>query len=204
MSAKPLTREQSQAATRDALLDAAEALILETSVPGLSLRAVCARAGFTQGAFYSNFASREDLLLAVMERHLEERVAALSEVTLDYREVSFDETMERVGEWLSTIVGRREWAHMAIELRLESLRNPALARSISAAEQRIDNLFAVRIEDLIAHYGLSPELKPAEIAEAMLILWRGIALRDDAAGQPALPTKTLFLTCLRALLGDRP
>jgi AcrR family transcriptional regulator len=115
----------SQAATRAALLDAAEELILESSMPGLSLRAVCTRAGFTQGAFYSSFASRE-LLLAVMERNLEERVRTFGEMTLDYHAMTLDQTIAQIGEWLATVSDRREWAQMAIELRLEAVRNPAL------------------------------------------------------------------------------
>ncbi|WP_143276144.1 MULTISPECIES: hypothetical protein [Brevundimonas] len=46
--ARPLNRSESQARTRAALLDAAEALIVEHSIPALSLRAVCTRAGYTQ------------------------------------------------------------------------------------------------------------------------------------------------------------
>jgi hypothetical protein len=122
---RPLSREDSQAATRTALLDAAEELILESSMPGLSLRAVCTRAGFTQGAFYSSFASRE-LLLAVMERNLEERVRTFGEMTLDYHAMTLDQTIAQIGEWLATVSDRREWAQMAIELRLEAVRNPAL------------------------------------------------------------------------------
>lgn len=197
---RPLRRENSQAATRTALLDAAEALILESSMPGLSLRAVCTRAGYTQGAFYSNFASREDLLLAVMERNLEERVRTFGEMTLDYRAMTFDQTMARIGEWLATVSDRREWAQMAIELRLEAVRNPALAHAIAVAEQRIDVLFAERIDDLVAHFGLTPRFRSTEIVETLLVLWRGLALRDNGDGG-SLPVAEIFITCMRAMLG---
>lgn len=196
----PLRREDSQAATRTALLDAAEALILESSMPGLSLRAVCTRAGYTQGAFYSNFASREDLLLAVMERNLEERVRTFGEMTLDYRAMTFDQTMARIGEWLATVSDRREWAQMAIELRLEAVRNPALAHAIAVAEQRIDVLFAERIDDLVAHFGLTPRFRSTEIVETLLVLWRGLALRDNG-DSGSLPVAEIFIACMRAMLG---
>ncbi|MFG9843632.1 TetR/AcrR family transcriptional regulator [Pseudomonas aeruginosa] len=78
--ARPLNRSESQVRTRAALLDAAEALIVEHSIPALSLRAVCTRAGYTQGAFYSNFADREELLLEVMERNLEQKAASLEQM----------------------------------------------------------------------------------------------------------------------------
>ena len=199
-AAKPLRREYSQAATRTALLEAAETLILESSMPGLSLRAVYTRAGFTQGAFYSNFASREDLLLAVMERNLEERVRTFGEMTLDYRAMTFDQTMARIGEWLATVSDRREWAQMAIELRLEAVRNPALAHAIAVAKQRIDGLFAERIDDLVAHFGLTPRFRSTEIVETLLVLWRGLALRDDD-DNTSLPVADIFITCMRAMLG---
>ena len=199
-AAKPLRREYSQAATRTALLEAAETLILESSMPGLSLRAVYTRAGFTQGAFYSNFASREDLLLAVMERNLEERVRTFGEMTLDYRAMTFDQTMARIGEWLATVSDRREWAQMAIELRLEAVRNPAPAHAIAVAEQRIDGLFAERIDDLVAHFGLTPRFRSTEIVETLLVLWRGLALRDDD-DNTSLPVADIFITCMRAMLG---
>lgn len=199
-AAKPLRREDSQAATRTALLDAAEALILESSMPGLSLRAVCTRAGFTQGAFYSNFASREDLLLAVMERNLEERVRSFGEMTLHYHAMTFEQTIARIGEWLATVSDRREWAQMAIELRLEAVRNPALARAIAVAEQRIDVLFAERIDDLVGHFGLSPRFRSTEIVETLLVLWRGLALRYDD-DNTSLPVADIFITCMRAMLG---
>ncbi len=53
-----LTRKQSQANTRAKLFEAALAILPERGLHGLSVRTVCAAAGFTSGAFYSNFSSR--------------------------------------------------------------------------------------------------------------------------------------------------
>jgi len=147
-----------------------------------------------------NFTSREDLLLAVMERNLKERVDTLAEMTLDYGAMTFDQTIARIGAWLATVSGRREWAQLAIELRLEAVRNPALARAIAAAEQRIDVLFAERIDDLVGHFGLSPRFRSTEIVETLLVLWRGLALRDDV-DNTSLPVADIFITCMRAMLG---
>jgi len=54
--------------TRDALLAAGMALFAEQGLDGPSLDALCARAGFTRGAFYVHVADREDFIVAVMER----------------------------------------------------------------------------------------------------------------------------------------
>lgn len=63
-------RELSKQETRDALLRAAMAEFAEHGLDAPSLDAICARAGFTRGAFYVHFRDREDLVAAVMERVL--------------------------------------------------------------------------------------------------------------------------------------
>jgi AcrR family transcriptional regulator len=63
-------RELSKQETREALLRAAMAEFAEHGLDAPSLDAICARAGFTRGAFYVHFRDREDLVAAVMERVL--------------------------------------------------------------------------------------------------------------------------------------
>jgi AcrR family transcriptional regulator len=63
-------RELSKQETREALLQAAMAEFAEHGLDAPSLDAICARAGFTRGAFYVHFRDREDLVAAVMERVL--------------------------------------------------------------------------------------------------------------------------------------
>lgn len=63
-------REAAKYETREALLGAAMAEFAEKGLDLPSLDAICARAGFTRGAFYVHFEDREDLVAAVMERVL--------------------------------------------------------------------------------------------------------------------------------------
>lgn len=65
-----MSRAQAKEASRDALVRAACALFAEQGFDGPSLDAVCARAGYTRGAFYVHFADREALVAAAMERWL--------------------------------------------------------------------------------------------------------------------------------------
>ena len=57
-------------ATRDALIEAGLAEFAEHGPVTPSLDAICARAGYTRGAFYVHFRDRDDLVVAVMERVL--------------------------------------------------------------------------------------------------------------------------------------
>ena len=70
-----------RAQTQDRLLDAAIALFAEKGVHGASVEEICERAGFTRGAFYSNFASKDDLLVAAVERKGEQILRAARQAT---------------------------------------------------------------------------------------------------------------------------
>lgn len=63
-------RERAKAETREALIDAAAAEFGARGLDAPSLDAICARAGYTRGAFYVHFRDREDLVAAVMQRAL--------------------------------------------------------------------------------------------------------------------------------------
>ena len=67
MARRAKTRSESKRETRRALLDAALAEFAEKGLDGSSLDAICARAGYTRGAFYVHFRDREDLLVGAME-----------------------------------------------------------------------------------------------------------------------------------------
>ena len=64
---KRVTRAEKQAATRQALLDAAGEVFVERGLQGTSVEAIAERAGFTRGAFYSNFASKEELFAELLQ-----------------------------------------------------------------------------------------------------------------------------------------
>jgi AcrR family transcriptional regulator len=72
-----LTRPERQARTRDELVDAAERLFTRNGFHATSVDAVADDAGYTKGAVYSNFASKEDLFFAVYERRTEAAAAAV-------------------------------------------------------------------------------------------------------------------------------
>src|SRR5215203_6722049 len=75
-----LTRQQRRERTRDDLVAAADRCFVEGGFHATSLDQIAAAAGYTKGAVYSNFASKEDLFFAVYERRAERAEAELEEV----------------------------------------------------------------------------------------------------------------------------
>jgi AcrR family transcriptional regulator len=70
MAAPPSDRPVGKRETREALIQAGIAELAEKGLLEPSLDAICARAGFTRGAFYVHFEDREDFIASVMERVL--------------------------------------------------------------------------------------------------------------------------------------
>ena len=62
------TRDDAKQQTRAALVQAALELFAEQGLDLPSLDAICDRAGYTRGAFYVHFKTREDILVAVMDQ----------------------------------------------------------------------------------------------------------------------------------------
>ncbi len=63
--------------TREKLFEAAARVFEEQGIGGASIEAIAAAAGFTRGAFYSNFKSKDELIIAMLEDHVEQSVARI-------------------------------------------------------------------------------------------------------------------------------
>ena len=67
MARRSRTRDEQKARTRNALLKAARELVARHGVEGTSLDRIAARAGYTKGAVYAHFTSKDALLDAVLD-----------------------------------------------------------------------------------------------------------------------------------------
>lgn len=140
--------------TRAALVAAAHEVFAEHGLGGTTIDQLTRAAGFTRGAFYSNFASKEELMLAVMEREQEQVTVAMAQGVEDAGvEDAGDEdhadeggatTIEELTETLVEVLAigssNREWQLAVMEALPVSLRDPSLARrqlSIRAAAESL-------------------------------------------------------------------
>jgi AcrR family transcriptional regulator len=134
-----LTRAERKAQTRDELLAAGDRLFRERGFHGTSLDQVAASAGYTKGAVYSNFASKEDLFLAIYERRVEE---ALVRNTTALEGATADAPLELTREVLSN--SDPGWMAVFFEFWAHVLRNPELRTRFLVLHRRAQ-------EPLVAH-----------------------------------------------------
>ena len=66
--------------TRDKLFEAAARVFEQDGIGGASIEAIAAAAGFTRGAFYSNFKSKDELIIAMLEDHVEQSIRRIMDI----------------------------------------------------------------------------------------------------------------------------
>ena len=180
--AKPvrLTRKERQAETKRKLLDAAEAVFLRRGFDRSSVEEICAEAGFTRGAFYSNFESKEEMFFQLLADRVYEEYARLLDQTprdMTPREQlrwSVDELIERYES--SNRSGNplvRLWFEcLALAMRDERFRE--LAAGFWKGTRAI---VAERFRKEYERRGVELPQDPGHLASAMIALDIGLSIQ---------------------------
>ena len=121
VSERPLTRKERQAHTRARLMRSAAKVAAARGLEGASLDLVAEEAGFTKGAVYANFESKEALFLAMLDERFAERLAELDRVL--HGGGTIEEQARRGGRRLHRRDRRRARVGAAL-LRVRRLRRP--------------------------------------------------------------------------------
>src|SRR3954470_19824911 len=106
-----LTRTERRAQTRQELLDAAARVFVERGFAGASIEAITAEAGYTRGAFYSNFNSKEELFAELLQQRAYAVYRDMAEASARGERQSFAEVGRRLaaiqedadGSWLFSL-----------------------------------------------------------------------------------------------------
>src|ERR1700716_3855888 len=96
MLKRRLTREERQAQTRQELLDAAARVFVKRGFTGASVEEISAEAGYTRGAFYSNFRSKNELFVELLHDRVYARYTEMTVKGLHDRPPTLKETGERL------------------------------------------------------------------------------------------------------------
>lgn len=123
--------------TRQRLLDAARVVFAAEGFGRSTIEQVCDRAGYTRGAFYSNFASLEELFLAMWEQHSRRMLEQVEAALEAARTAGVDDVRTAVERLLEAVPLDDDWYRVTAEFSAHALRNPALRRVVVAREEAI-------------------------------------------------------------------
>ncbi|MGW0119685.1 TetR/AcrR family transcriptional regulator [Streptomyces sp. NPDC003327] len=193
--AKGVTRRRPH--TRAALLKAALEAFAEYGFHATTIEQVCERAGFTRGAYYSNFASKEELFLALFDEHSERTVRRLSE-SIDA--LSAEEcTLPRIAELAARIEpDERDWYLVTTEFTLHAIRDPQAAWVLARHDGRLRAEIARGLALVLRRAGRELTVDPDRFARLLIALREG-GLAQSYVEPAELPPGSLereFLTPL--------
>lgn len=167
--------------TITALLDAALELFAEQGYGATSIPDICTRAGLTKGAFYSNFANKDALFLALLDRSWERRAAWIR------RALPAGDVLAATGprDSFSHLEVDRQWTLVSMEFSLHAIRHPEVAKLLVDHELRVRSELAVVVTEALERAERLPTLPVDELARMIVAVTEGSdiqALTNGAGG----------------------
>ena len=162
---EPLTPERRREMTRRHLLEAAAIVFAQKGFHAATLDEVAAAAGFTKGAVYSNFKSKDDLFLALFDDRIERQFAVTIEVLEDGSH-EMTEQLPRVRELLhgGAFFWDDDWTTLYLEFVLYAMRNPEARAKLAARALRERTAVKALMEREYSNVGVAAEHSTRELA----------------------------------------
>ena len=171
---EPLTQERRRQLTRDHLLAAAAQVFAERGFHGATLDEVARVAGFTKGAVYSNFKSKDDLFLALFKTNYEREMAQI----VSTLESSTVPPVDRLSDFVPLIpLGDEQDTKAAllyVEFWLYAARNSEAQEQMAAIDDEAVRSLAELLRTTRAH-DLTPLEDPERVAQIIHVLFHGIS-----------------------------
>ena len=176
---KRLTRKEKQAETRRRLLDAGERVFLRWGLQGSSVEEIAAEAGYTRGAFYSNFESKDELFVELLQDRVYRRYAQIAEQTQEQPGTPRERLrwgIERIREMYEEEEGTwlfRLW----LECLTQAARDDEFRKLAATFWSGNRALVAGRFGEIYKEAGIKAPIPPDQLATAMIALDIGVVVQ---------------------------
>jgi AcrR family transcriptional regulator len=161
--------------TCEKLFEAAAQVFEDQGIGGASIEAITAAAGFTRGAFYSNFKSKDELIIAMLEDHVEHSIRRNLDLLAQHNNLAeFLEALRTADRSRQDPLGRSPLLHMEMILfvaRAEK-RRPELAKRLRARRKLVADI----VRTALTKSGRSGALDPEWTGAIVLALEDGFRL----------------------------
>jgi AcrR family transcriptional regulator len=172
--------------TITALLDAAMELFAEQGFGATSIPDICTRAGLSKGGFYSNFANKDALFLALLDRSWDRRAASIRRAMPTGAVLTPGESGDRAS--LAHFDVDRQWTLVSMEFSLYAIRHPEVATLLVDHERRVRSELAVVVTEALEQADRVATIPVDELARMIVAITEGSdiqALTNLAGGTVA-------------------
>jgi AcrR family transcriptional regulator len=198
MSSAPqrLSRKEQQARTRGHLIQAAGRVFARRGLHQASVEQIAAEAGYTKGALYANFASKEDLFLALLEERFADRIEALD---AELARPGSPEDHARAGgaDFIAYLQRDAEWERLFFEFAAHAARDDTFRGELLERWNALIERMASLIERYGERAGVVPPGSVAYFALMIFTMANGVALQrtiDPDVPDALLPDMLELLT----------
>jgi AcrR family transcriptional regulator len=183
---KRFTREESKEATRARLIEAAQRIFIAKGFDDAPVEEIAETAGFSRGAFYSNFADKDELLVAVFDKHRTDIVNELEGVLRRFP--TPHERIAALREWFTNQWRQRNFVSLRLEFSGRAMRNRAVRKRLSEMARLEFETYAAAVAQCFEATGLPMTERPQTIALALMavVLGLGSIARGSDAGMDQL------------------
>ncbi|MFD7906151.1 TetR/AcrR family transcriptional regulator [Kitasatospora sp. NPDC059722] len=185
--------------TRAALLEAALAVFAEHGFQAATIEQVCTRAGYTRGAFYSNFGSKEELFLALFDQHSQEILDRLADLA-DALPAGESTLAEFAGRIARIDPAERDWYLVSTEFTLLAIRDPQAGWVLARHDARLRAELARGLTAQLERVGLRLTVDAEELARLLIAIREG-GLAQSYVEPDVLPPGELERRFLGTILG---
>jgi AcrR family transcriptional regulator len=191
-----MTRAEQQQLTRQRLLDATLGVVRMRGLHDATIEEITEIAGYTRGAFYAHFPSKDVAVLEVLELHADDqidtfRAAVVGAATEEEALRVLTSLVRPASDQASSV----DYAQLAATIcRSDDLRGRA-----RELQHKLDLLFGECVEDICARRGTQPPLPRAELGAIVGALVGGLAARTRLGSE--LTADALFLSALDLVIG---
>ncbi len=192
MAKKRLSRQESRLQTREDLLEAAANVFSRRGFYEASIDEIAEEAGFSKGAVYSNFTSKQELFITLLDRHLE---AELQSIAAQFTPNEKTSGTSQRQSFPTHLEEKRTWNLLSVEFLLYAMRHPAIQQQLAERYRMARNELTEILRE--AH---QTKLPPEYIAWGLLALGGGLALQ--AYLEPGAMPSDLYSTLVEQLLSS--
>ena len=171
-SAKITRHTEKTAQTRMRLLNSAEAIFARDGFEAAKLEEIAADAGYTRGALYANFDSKEELFMELLAEEVERRMARASERTAGRAKapMSKEELYRAMRKGFISSLKNPAWNILFLEYKLFVLRHPAFRDKISKMQAKAYATMGSSLEQMFAGIGMKTKIPPLAAGMALAAL----------------------------------
>jgi AcrR family transcriptional regulator len=173
-----LTRAERQQQTRARLLDAAGQVFARRGFHGATIDEVAEAAGYTKGAVYSNFATKDELVLALLDQHLADQLQQVE--ALDAIDSSEELRAALGGRTEQEFAAASDFGVLLVEFSLYAMRNPAAQAELAKRYRQLRSRMAELITKRYARHQSAPPMPPEHLAALALATDAGLFLQYSA------------------------